>query len=499
MGKIELDHTGAGSGVTLSSDGTDLLLNGTAVGGGGGGASALTIDDKTAAYTVVAGDLGKIINCTSNTFTVSLTAAATLGAGFHCWIRNSSVGPSDVITVAPSGAEKIDELATIGLRNKEQIHITSTGTGFIIIRSKLSAFSDNFDGGGFLPTASGRRAIAIGSNAAATGDWSNALGLNTSATANHATAIGQNSFGAGSQAVTGAAMALGGSYASGNSSFAAAIANDTSSYGASGSNSVAIGSLAKATGADAVSIGESSQATSADAIALGRMVRATSSYATAMGYNCLSSAAYSVALGYQATASGSNAIAAGASSTYGERATASGNGSVALGGAYATAQDSVSIGASSTTGTTIGKIAFSNDKFSANGDSQHGLYVLRSDTTDATTEALSTNLLTAGFQNQITLSSNSAYAFHGTIVARQQASQGTACAAWKVEGLIRKEGSAVTTVLVNSATTVLDNTPAWGMALSADTTNGALKIEVTGAAATNIRWVATIHTSEVTY
>ena len=41
MGKIELDHTGAGSGVTLSSDGTDLLLNGTAVGGGGGTALEL--------------------------------------------------------------------------------------------------------------------------------------------------------------------------------------------------------------------------------------------------------------------------------------------------------------------------------------------------------------------------------------------------------------------------------------------------------------------------
>jgi hypothetical protein len=65
--------------------------------------------------------------------------------------------------------------------------------------------------------------------------------------------------------------------------------------------------------------------------------------------------------------------------------------------------------------------------------------------------------------------------------------------------LIRREGSAGTTVLVNSATTVLDNTPAWGMALSADTTNGGFKIEVTGAAATNIRWVATINTSEVTY
>jgi len=35
------------------------------------------------------------------------------------------------------------------------------------------------------------------------------------------------------------------------------------------------------------------------------------------------------------------------------------------------------------------------------------------------------------------------------------------------------------------------------VALSADTTNGGLKIEVTGIAATNLRWVATVHTSEV--
>jgi hypothetical protein len=40
---------------------------------------------------------------------------------------------------------------------------------------------------------------------------------------------------------------------------------------------------------------------------------------------------------------------------------------------------------------------------------------------------------------------------------------------------------------------------AWDVTLTADTTNGGLKIEVTGAAATNIRWVATVNTSEVTY
>ena len=37
MGSINIDNTGSGSGVTLSSDGTDLLLDGSAIGGGGGG------------------------------------------------------------------------------------------------------------------------------------------------------------------------------------------------------------------------------------------------------------------------------------------------------------------------------------------------------------------------------------------------------------------------------------------------------------------------------
>ena len=65
--------------------------------------------------------------------------------------------------------------------------------------------------------------------------------------------------------------------------------------------------------------------------------------------------------------------------------------------------------------------------------------------------------------------------------------------------LVRGTGAG-TTSLVNSATTVIDNTPAWGgVTLSADTTLGGLKIEVTGAAATNIRWVCNLDTSEVIY
>jgi hypothetical protein len=254
-----------------------------------------------------------------------------------------------------------------------------------------------------------------------------------SATGTNAVAIGSESVSAGLRSVS-----LGDSRASGTDSFAAAIANNTASFGATGANSVAIGQQARASGNSAFAFGTVNTASATGSFAFGgNQNTATQNYAVAMGQ-------------------------------------------------YATSS-------------IRGKFVFSNGRFSSNGDSQTGTFVLRSDTTDATPEALTTDNSSPGTTDQIILPNNSAYAFHGTIVARQQASAGTACAAWKIEGLIRREGSAGTTVLVNSATTVLDNTPGWGMTLSADTTNGGLKIEVTGAAATNIRWVCTANTSEVTF
>jgi hypothetical protein len=39
----------------------------------------------------------------------------------------------------------------------------------------------------------------------------------------------------------------------------------------------------------------------------------------------------------------------------------------------------------------------------------------------------------------------------------------------------------------------------WAFTLTADTTNGGLKVTVTGQTATTIRWVAKIETTEVTF
>ena len=282
-----------------------------------------------------------------------------------------------------------------------------------------------------------------------------------SATGANAVAIGNGTVSAGTDTV-----ALGRAYASNTSSFAAVINRNTNSYGATGSLSISIGDDSKASGTHSVAIGVDAIAQGQWSVALGRLAKAPN-------YQ-------SFAIGYGATATGS------ASFIFGTNSVTEQTFGVAIGNYAKSSQR--------------GKYAYSSGYNGfGTGGSQQGLIVLAANTTDATSKILTSDNSTAGTTNQVILPNNSAYAFHGTIVARQQASQGTACAAWKVEGLIRREGSAGTTVLVNSATTVLDNTPAWGMALSADTTNGGLKIEVTGAAATNIRWVATINTSEVTY
>ena len=342
----------------------------------------------------------------------------------------------------------------------------ASGTNSVALGRANTASGQNAFSFGFLNTASGTYAIAIHGNA----------------TADDTTAIGRNSAGNPANATTGqGAMALGGSYASGADSFAAAIANNTSSYGATGANAVAMGYLSRAIGTNAVSIGDT--------------VTAVGTRSTAQGYLSTASATYSHVTGRNNTASGNYSTVWG-----GFLNTASGSNSSVINGFSSLAAQSYStaIGPYSTTRAQYA-FALGGHSFGAQGAGQSSTFSLISDTTDATSEAMTTNNASAGNLNQVILPNNSAYAFHGTIVARQQAADGTACAAWKIEGLIRREGSAGTTVLVNSATTVLDNTPNWGMALSADTTNGGLAITVTGAASTDIRWVATIHTSEVTY
>ena len=86
---------------------------------------------KTGAYTVVAADWGKIIDCTSGTFTLTFTAAATLGNGFYCYLRNSGTG---VITGPTADG------ATVTLDAGDEVLIESDGTAFHMLTIKRAGW-----------------------------------------------------------------------------------------------------------------------------------------------------------------------------------------------------------------------------------------------------------------------------------------------------------------------------------------------------------------------
>lgn len=162
----------AGSNITITNGPGSITIAAS----GGGGSSALTISNKTAAYTVVSGDLGTIINCTSGTFTVSLTAAATLGSGFNCWVWNTGTG---VITIDPNGAETIDGKTTYVLRAGQGTQIVCNGTNFNCGAPKqYQLYSEYWD-----PTVEDRPqatnsagGVAIGSSAISSGNQAYAFG-----------------------------------------------------------------------------------------------------------------------------------------------------------------------------------------------------------------------------------------------------------------------------------------------------------------------------------
>lgn len=81
---------------------------------------------KTGAYTVIAADRGVTLLC-SGTFTISLTAAATLGDGFTFAVVNTGTG---VIKIDPNSTEQIDGASTKDIAAGSSAIVTTNGTAF---------------------------------------------------------------------------------------------------------------------------------------------------------------------------------------------------------------------------------------------------------------------------------------------------------------------------------------------------------------------------------
>ena len=137
----------------------------------------------------------------------------------------------------------------------------------------------------------------------------------------------------------------------------------------------------------------------------------------------------------------------------------------------------------------------------ASGVSQSAVLVLGRQTTDATATVLCSNGAAASTTNQVVLPNNSAYFFTGSVIAGVTGAGDTK--GWSIEGVIKRGAGVGTTAIVGTATVTSLYADAgaatWALTATADTTNGALKITVTGQAATTIRWVAKIETTEMTY
>jgi len=204
---------------------------------------------------------------------------------------------------------------------------------------------------------------------------------------------------------------------------------------------------------------------------------ASGNYATVGGgYGNTASGDYATVDGGQGnTASGNYATVGG-----GQSNTASGNYATVGGGHRALAnkhgQDSRAAGI-----------------FTAVGDAQTSVLVARKSTANATPAELFLN----GSAARCTIAADTTWAFEIMVVARRTDADNES-AAYQFLGCI--DNNAGTTALVGSVTTVVvaEDTAGWDCAVTADNTNDALIVTVTGENAKTIQWVARIELVEVT-
>jgi len=240
------------------------------------------------------------------------------------------------------------------------------------------------------------------------------------------------------------------------------------------------------------------------AIVGGNSNSASASYSTVIGgnTNTASNTNAVVVGGSSNTASSSNAAVVGGSGHFatgsnsgvfcGSNNNATSESSVVLGGRYSTTR---SIGGMTILPASVNPLGF------VQGISQTGVLLIARQTTDATPSVLKSTTGVESTTNQVILPNNSAYTFQGTCIAN--VTGGGTTSGWKFEGVIKRGANAASTTLVAAVTpTVIAQdvgAVTWVLAITADTTNGGIKVEVTGAAATTIRWVCKIETTEVTF
>jgi hypothetical protein len=240
-------------------------------------------------------------------------------------------------------------------------------------------------------------------------------------------------------------------------------------------------------------------ASGTSATCTGQWNKASGNYSLASGLQSVASGAasaafngsnatggWSLSAGLYSTASGQASLVSGSSSS------SSGDSSVAMGRqANASSASSVALGAYSKA-SRHGILAHSSQGFSVQGSGQTILGTL----TKATTDATPTELFLDNSSARLTIGASTA--IHGIVKIVAAKSDGSAVARFARQFTIKNVAG--TTSLVGSVVSIgTDEDAGTSIAITANDTNDALKIEVTGIAAENWKWVASIHAVELIY
>lgn len=255
---------------------------------------------------------------------------------------------------------------------------------------------------------------------------------------------------------------------------------------ASGAGAIVIGRNSVANGAGTIAIGDGNTATNTQTVAIGGGASASGfgSVATGAG-NC--SAGYGLAIGGRDNISNGNYSVAIGSFT-----TSSGTYSVAFQNCTATADHTWSHGLNANANRAR-MAAYAQGQFAAIGDAQEVRWVLRNKTTDGATAV---TLFADGSSVRCSLTSGKI--LHAMVMIVGSKSDGSAVAEYCRQVCIKNVGG--TTSLVGTVNTIgTDEAAGTSIAITADNTNDALQIAVTGVAGETWRWVATVVGPELAY
>jgi hypothetical protein len=203
------------------------------------------------------------------------------------------------------------------------------------------------------------------------------------------------------------------------------------------------------------------------------------SYATSGGYNCIASGQYSVALGYSHIASDTGSVALGYNCN--------------ADGAY-----SFTTGHNADARVRYSVFAISSEAIASTQPTQTTIQTVGKQTTTATPATLTALSSGTTFSYQNRMDINSAYAFKIMVVANVTGGGNTK--AWELTGCIKRGASGAPTIVGAITKTIIaadTGTSAWDVSVVIDT--DAFSVQATGAAATTIRWAASIYCAEVEF